>query len=140
MNEFKQKEQKVKAVRFDGTNAMQIASEFAGFTASPDGTLKDRNGAILTAGQWVTEFADGFSKIMTDTLFERMFKEVEPIKYSLSDIPDLEHSRIRRAGWSKDVCIYWRDVVFMFHDDGEDKDLLYNMDIEDLQAKDWILA
>lgn len=45
-----------------------------------------------------------------------------------------------RAGRPKNVCIYWRDVVFMFHDDGEDKGQLYNMNIENLQAKGWILA
>ncbi len=46
----------------------------------------------------------------------------------------------KRADWSKDVCIHWHVVVFMFHDGREDKDFPYNMDIEDLQAKDWIFA
>lgn len=140
MKEFEQKEQKVRAVKFDGTNAVQIASEFSGFVASPDGTLRDRNGAMLTAGQWVTEFSDGFSKIMTDTLFERMFKEVEPVKHSLADLPSIENIKIRRACWSGGAYIYWHDVVFMLHVEGDEKDSLYNMSIEDMQAEDWIIV
>ena len=140
MKEFVQKEQTVKAVKFDGTNAVQIASEFSGFVASPDGTLRDKNGTMLTSGQWVTEFSDGFSKIMTDTLFERMFKEVEPVKYCLSELPSLENVKIRRDYWDKTAYIYWHDVVFMLHIEGDEKDSLYNMSIEDMQANDWIIV
>ena len=137
MKEYKQKDLTIKAVRYDGTNGNEIASAFAGFDTS-SGSLKDRNGTMVSAGQWVVEFEGGFSKIMTDILFQHLFDEVLPPKFKLADIEHIEDRKIKRASWNDGCYIYCFKSVFFLHD-GENEEYPYHMSIADLQADDWMV-
>lgn len=137
MKEYKLKDLSVKALKYDGTNASEIASTFAGFE-SVNGVLKDKNGTIVSNGQWVIEFDGGFTKIMTDLLFQHLFDEVLPPKYTLAGIADIKNCKLRRASWNENCYIHYFSSVF-FLNVGSDEETPYNLSADDLQADDWMV-
>lgn len=137
MKEYRLKDLSVNAIKFDGTNASEIASAFAGFE-NINGTLKDKNGTIVSNGQWVIGFEGGFTKIMTDLLFQHLFDEVLPPKYTISEIDNIKTVKIKRASWHEGYYLHYLNGVF-FLNDGSEEESLYNLSVDDLQACDWMV-
>lgn len=127
------------AVQITATNIQEIADRYKDYTVH-NGKLIDSKGAEVPVGTWIAVFADGTTKMFTDSFFKLLFTKVEPPTYKLSDIPNMGALPIRRKAWPDDTKIkYVENTVWIINVNNSAQGI-YTFAPEDISADDWVIA
>lgn len=131
-------DQNFDAVQVTASNVQEIAARYKDYTVH-NGKLIDSKGAEVPAGTWIAVFADGTTKMFTDSFFRMLFTKVEPPQYKLSEIPNYSLP-IRRKSWPEDMRLTFTENVVWLMRSGSEAQYAYSFPPEDLSADDWVIA